>query len=100
MPDRLNSIVLNQLSIMGRIGCIRPPIQISLANFLWCFAEPACDAVNDFLDDQYSLRPAEAAKRRVRRKIRPRHLSAELNRWNEIGIIQVKHRAVGYRRGQ
>ena len=57
---------------------------------------PARDAVDDFLDHEHSLRPAESAKGGVRSEIGFRDHAAEFDVRNVIGVIEMEDGAIGH----
>jgi hypothetical protein len=100
MPHLLDAVVLNFLPVVRGVGFADAAVEISFANFLGRFAQPPRDSINNFLDDQHALRPSETAEGGVRSEIRLCHAPGEFHGRDIIGIIQVKHGAVGHGHGQ
>ena len=94
-PNGQDAVVCNFLPVMSGVGLPYAAIKISLAHHLRGQPEAASDSIQDFLNDQHSLRPAKSTKRGVRRKICFGDLSAKFHGGDIIGVVQVKKRAVG-----
>ena len=99
-PEILDAVVADVLVVVRAVGLARAVIKVALAHDLRRQAELARDAVDDLLDDDHALRPAETAERRVRRYVGLSHPAAEIHRRDVVGVVEVEQRAVVDRRGQ
>ena len=68
-------------------------IEVALAHGLRRKAEGSGDAVQNILDHQHALRPAEAAERRLRSLMRLADEARDLERRDVVRVIDVKHGA-------
>ena len=81
----------------GRDVALGNAIKIGLANFERILAQTPRDLLDHFLDADHALRPAEAAKRGVRRLVREAALRCDAQLVEEIRVVRVRHRTVGDR---
>ena len=93
----LNAVVLDFLAVMRRVRLARSAIKIRSPHDFRREPESARDAIDDFLDHQHSLRPAETAKGGVRGEIGFGDAPAEFDVRNVVGVVEMEHGAIGHR---
>src|SRR5438270_3969337 len=89
-PDALDAIVLDLLSVMGRVRLAGAAIKIAFAHNLRSQAGGARDTIDDLFNNEHPLRPAESAKGSVRREIGFHDSPAEFAVRNVVAVIEVK----------
>src|ERR1700730_779474 len=100
LPEALDAIVVDLLSVMRRVGLTASAIKIALPNEFWRQTGRARDAVDNFFHDQHPLRSTEATEGGVRGEIGFQHRAAEGDVRNVVGVIEMKDRAIRHCAGK
>ena len=100
MPDLLDAVVLDFLTVVRGVGLAASVVEVALPHRLRRQTQLTGHAVDDFLDDQHALRTSEAAEGGIRSQVGLHHLPAQLDVRDVIAVVRVEHGAVGHRHGQ
>ena len=99
VDDLRRDVVLDRHAV-GRDVARRRAVEVRAAHVERIAAERARDLVDDVLDREHALRPAEAAERGVRHRVGLAAVAVQRDVGQPVRVVGVEHRAVVDRAGQ
>ena len=99
IDDVVNDVVFDHLTVVRDVA-FADAVEDCAPHLQRIQPQRARDVIDDALDDHHALRPAEAAERRVRHRVRLAAMRSHIDVFEEVGVVDVTQRAIVDRAGQ